>query len=292
LSLVSFVCAKDSGYEALKESIEKSLELINFSPKRKIQRVVVKPNMAYYLHPSTGEITDPYFVGILIDALREKFAKDCEIFVVESDATAMKCKHAFKMHGYDKLSREKGFRLVNLSEERSKIIDIEVNKAKFKFYVPELFYNADLVVNVPKPKYMMDVKITCALKNMFGCNAYPRKFVYHRALNEAIVAINKLIKTDLVVVDGLTVSGKYTKKLNLVMSSMDPVALDAAASRIMGINPESVKQIVLASREGLGSLDFSPIGDFSYAERNFPKKKLKDNLREAIASVYLRVIQE
>jgi uncharacterized protein (DUF362 family) len=158
--------------------------------------------------------------------------------------------------------------------------------------VPELFYNADLVVNVPKPKYMMDVKITCALKNIFGCNAYPRKFVYHRALNEAIVAINKLIKTDLVVVDGLVVSGKYTKKLNLVMSSTDPVALDAAASRIMGINPKSVKQIVLASREGLGSLDFSPIGDFSYAERNFPKKKLKDNFREAIASEYIRVMRE
>jgi uncharacterized protein (DUF362 family) len=76
------------------------------------------------------------------------------------------------------------------------------------------------------------------------------------------------------------------------MSSMDPVALDAAASRIMGINPKSVKQIILASREGLGSLDFSTIGDFSYAERNFPKKKLKDNFREAIASVYLRVMQE
>jgi uncharacterized protein (DUF362 family) len=73
---------------------------------------------------------------------------------------------------------------------------------------------------------------------------------------------------------------------------MDPVALDAAASRIMGINPKSVKQIFLASREGLGSLDFSPIGDFSYAERNFPKKNLKDNFREAIASVYLQVMQE
>jgi uncharacterized protein (DUF362 family) len=76
------------------------------------------------------------------------------------------------------------------------------------------------------------------------------------------------------------------------MSSMDPVALDAAASRIMGINPKSVKQIVLAFQEGLGSLNFSPIGDFSYAEKNFPKKKLKDNFRDAIASMYLRIMRK
>jgi len=171
-------------------------------------------------------------------------------------------------------------------------VDVKVNNMGFKFYVPELFYEADLVINVPKPKYMSDVKITCALKNMFGCNAYPRKFVYHWALNEAIVGINKLIKTDLVVLDGLVVSGKYTKKLNLVMSSMDPVALDAAVAKIMGIEPKSVKHIVLAYRERLGNMNFSTIGDYLYAVREFPKKGFKDNLREALASLYLKVMRE
>jgi len=289
---VSFVRVQSDSYAVLKDSIAESLKMIGFKPSRRIKKIVIKPNMCYYYHPSTGEVTDPYFVATLIDVLRENIVGDSEIFVVESDASAMKCKYAFSMLGYDKMALEKNVELVNLCEGKSKAVDIAVNGEKFTFYVNELFYEADLVVNVPKPKYMGDVKITCALKNMFGCNAYAKKFVYHRALNEAIVGINKLIKTDLVVVDGLVVSGKYTKKLNLVMSSMDPVALDAAASRIMGINPKSVKQIVLASREGLGSLDFSPIGDFSYAERNFPKKKLKDNLREIIASVYLRVMQE
>ncbi|MEM2506529.1 MAG: hypothetical protein QXF61_05745, partial [Nitrososphaeria archaeon] len=107
-----------------------------------------------------------------------------------------------------------------------------------------------------------------------------------------IVGINKLIKTDLVVLDGLVVSGKYTKRLNLVMSSMDPVALDAAAANIMGIEPKSVKQIVLASREGLGNMNFSAMGDYLYAAREFPKKGLKDNVREVVASFYLKVMCE
>lgn len=282
----------EDSYEALKWSIKRSLELINFNYSNDVGKIVIKPNMCYYYHPSSGEVTNSYFVGVLIDVLRERFHNSPEIFVVESDASAMKCKFAFSMLGYDRLASEKNVKLVNLSKEKSRIVDIQINNAEFKFYVPELFYEADLVVNVPKPKYMRDVKITCALKNMFGCNAYPRKCIYHWALNEAIVGINKLIKTDLVVVDGLVVSGKYTKKLNFVMSSMDPVALDAAASKIMGIEPKSVKQIVLASQEGLGNLNFSAVGDYTYAAKEFPRKSFRDNVREVITSLYLQIMHE
>ncbi|MGB9693577.1 MAG: DUF362 domain-containing protein [Fervidobacterium sp.] len=292
MSLVSFVRVPSNSYKDLKESIEKSLQLINFSFKNDIRKIVIKPNMCYYYHPSTGEVTDPYFVGALIDVLREKCGENSEIFVVESDASAMRCKYVFRFLGYDKLAEEKSFRLINLTEEKNRIIDAEVNDVKFKFYVPELFYDADLVINVPKPKYMDGVKITCALKNMFGCNAFQKKFIYHRSLNEAIVAINKLIRTDLVVLDGVIVHGKYTKRLNLVMSSSDPVAFDAAVAKIMGVNPMSVEQLVLASREGLGNLNFLPTGDFLYAKSEFPKKRLKDKARDTIAAIYLKIMQE
>jgi uncharacterized protein (DUF362 family) len=292
LSRVSFVRVHGQNYVSVKRAIEKSLELLHSNFGGSTSRIVIKPNMCYYYHPSTGEVTDPWFVGVLIDVLRDKFAKDSEIFVVESDASAMRCKHVFRMLGYDRMAEEKGVRLVNLGEEKSRVVDVEVGGAQFKFHVPELFYESDFVVNVPKLKYMNDVKITCALKNMFGCNAFQRKFVYHRALNEAVVGINKLIKTDLVVVDGLVVSGRYTKRLDLVMASEDPVAVDAAASRLMGINSKSVKQITLASQEGIGNLVFSPVGDFSYFAKKFPKKGMKDNMREAVAGVYLRVFHE
>jgi uncharacterized protein (DUF362 family) len=228
----------------------------------------------------------------LIDVFRENFARDSEIFVVESDASAMKCKYAFQMLEYDKLAEEKNVKLVDLSLEKSRIVNVNVRDSRFKFHIPELLYEADLIVNVPKPKYMKDVKITCALKNMYGCNAYARKHVYHRMLNEAIVGINKIVKTNLVVLDGIIVSGEYTKRLNLVMASEDPVAADAAASRMMGIAPRTVRQIVLASQEGIGRLDFSPIGDFSYFKKIFPKKTLKDNMRAGIASVYLQIFRE
>jgi uncharacterized protein (DUF362 family) len=285
---VSFVKAEDSSLDGIRAAIRKSISLLDFSSKKKVDKIVIKPNMCYYYHPSTGEITDPRFVGAIIDVLREIFPSNPEVSIVESDASAMKCCHIFKMLRYDELAREKAVRLVNLCEEKSKQVEIEVSGHTFKFDIPELLLDGSFLVNLPKIKYMHGVKLTCGLKNIFGCNAVQRKSIYHSALSEAIVGLNKIMLTSLVVADGLVVNGKYTKRLNLVMSSENVVAADTAASRMLGLNPMSVKQLSLASREGLGELDFAPVGDYDYFKHNFPKKGLKDNLFEIGASAYLR----
>ena len=235
-------------------------------------------------------VTDP-FVGALIDVLRTTFPSNPEISIVESDASAMKCRHIFKMLGYDELAREKDVRLVNLCEEKSSPIEMEIAGHSLKFNIPELLLDCDFLVNVPKIKYLdgNGIKLTCALKNIFGCNAVQKKSTYHNTLSEAIIGLNKIIRTSLVVVDGIVVKGKYTKQLNLVMASENVVAADAAASRLLGINPKSEKQLSLASRESLGELDFDPVGDFDYFKHNFPRKSLKENLYKRGASAYLRI---
>ena len=107
LSLVSFVKVQSLDYNALKEAIENSLNLVHFDLNRNVDKIIIKPNMCFYYHPSTGEVTDPRFVSALIDVIRDNFAKNSEIFVVESDASAMKCKYAFSMLGYDRMAEEK-----------------------------------------------------------------------------------------------------------------------------------------------------------------------------------------
>jgi uncharacterized protein (DUF362 family) len=290
LYFVSFVQAEDLSADGIRETIGKSISLLEFNSNKKVDKIVIKPNMCYYCHPSTGEVTDPRFVGALIDVLRMTFPSNPEISIVESDASAMKCHYVFKMLRYDELAREKNVRLVNLCEEKSKQVEMEIAGHSLKFNVPELILDCDFLVNVPKIKYMHGVKVTCAMKNIFGCNAVQKKSVYHNTLSEAIVGLNKIMRTSLVVADGLVVNGKYTKRLNLVMASENVVAADAAASRLLGINPKSVKQLSLASRESLGELDFVPVGDFDYFKRNFPRKGMKENLFERGASAYLRLL--
>lgn len=277
---------------SFKKAIEKSLRLIQFNFKVDSKKVVIKPNLCYYYDYSTGETTDPKFVSALIDVLRDHLTSDPDIFVVESDASAMKCKHAFKMLGYEKMAKEKGIILINLSEEENKNLEVRIRDKYFRFQIPQIIQESDLLMNVPKIKYQLGVKITCALKNIYGCNAYQKKYVYHKALSEAIVGINKLIRSNLIVVDGIIGAGTRTKKLGLVMASEDPVAIDAAASKILGFNPKSVKHVAQAANEGVGSMQFVQKGESLASIKNlFPRRKINDIIRGFLASAYVRYLK-
>jgi uncharacterized protein (DUF362 family) len=274
MSEVSFVQINDSN---IKKAIEDSLKLLDFSFDEGIQTVVIKPNLCYYWDYSTGQTTDPMFVAALIDLLREKISKNIDIAIVESDASAMKCKYAFTMLGYEKLSRECEVKLVNLSEEECKAREITVGTEKFQLTVPRIIEEADLKINIPKIKFTMEeIKVTCALKNIFGCNPFPKKYTYHPKLTKTIVALNKAMPFDLCIIDGNIVSGIQPQKLGLVMASKDPVAIDVAAAKVAGVNPKKMKYLQLAAREGLGSTVFIEKGmPLAYFKEKYPKKGLQ-----------------
>ena len=246
--------------------------------------MVIKPNMCYYWDYSTGQTTDPKFVGALIDLLREKISSDVKISVVESDASAMKCRYAFGLLGYEKLASDYKVDLVNLTEDESESVKISVGGVDFDISVPQTIRSADLCIGVPKIKYMAQVKVSAAMKNLFGCNPMELKYKLHSKLDEAIVALAKVMKFDLHILDGLMLYGAFTRRLDLVMASVDPVALDVAAFRIAGENSGGIRYIDLAEKEGLGSSHYVSKGlDPATFEKQFPRKPFKNKF---IAFVY------
>lgn len=282
MSSVSFVRVKKG---ETKKAIEDSLDLIEFKLSESTRNIVIKPNMCYYWDYTTGQTTDPKFVAALIDLIHETTSSDPDISVVESDASAMKCKYAFKMLGYEKLTQENNVKLVNLSEDKSDAVEVKVGGQTLRLKVPRTIQEADLKINIPKIKYMHreQAKITCALKNIYGCNPYPRKFRYHSRLQETIIAVNKAMKFDLCLVDGIIVSGVHPRKLGLVMASKDPVATDAAAARIAGTNPKTIRYLQLAAEEGLGKTEFKQLGmPLKYFEARYPSKAVQRKLMEKI----------
>lgn len=291
MSLVSLV--KANNRSQFIKAIEKSVELIGFNFHSNLRKIAVKPNMCYYWDYSTGETTDPKFVAALIDFLRENVSSNLEICVVESDASAMKCRYAFRFLGYEKMAEEKKVKLVNLTEDNNEEIEVKMADRSFTFSVPKTIKNADLLINVPKMKYMMHVKISCALKNIYGCNPYAKKFQYHPYLDEAIVALNKIMKSDLCLVDGIIVRGKYTKKLGLVMASTDLVAIDSAAARIMGLNPKGIDHVVLAERGGVGKINYETVGEkIEHFAQRFPRKNMRDKMWTKIGLLGLSFLKK
>lgn len=278
MSLVSFVKVEKEA--EIKKGILGALDLIQYKLPTNIKSVVIKPNMCYYWDYTTGQTTDPKFVAALIDLIREKISPDTDISIVESDASAMKCKYAFKMLGYEKLSQNHDVNLVNLSQDKCDDVEVTVGNQSFRLMVPWTIRDADLKINLPKIKYTLEkIKLTCALKNIFGCNPYPKKFKYHSKIEEAIVALNKVMKFDLCIIDGNVISGAKPRKIGLVMASRDPVAIDAAAAKIAGINPKTIKYLQLAAKEGIGTTNFIQKGiPLEYFKARYPRKGIQKKL--------------
>ncbi len=242
-----------SSYEELENPLGEALDLIDFKPNVQVKSVAIKVNLCYYWNAATGYTTDPRIVAGIIDCVRERYGMNTDIRVVEADATAMRTKHAFLMLGYEKLAKEKNVELFNLSNDSVSDRKVRVNGREIAFKIPQSLLKTDLFINVPKLKTMRTTNITCALKNIYGCIASPRKIVYHPFLNEAIVGINKILHPHLTIVDGLIALGRFPVKLDLIMASVDPFSIDWIASQIMGYNPSKIGFLKVAIKEELGS---------------------------------------
>jgi uncharacterized protein (DUF362 family) len=217
-----------------------------------VQNVAIKPNLCYYWKASTGYTTDPRIVSGIIDEIRERFGNDLDIKIVESDATGMRVKHAFTMLDYAKLSAEKEVELFNLSKDESEKIEVKVGKTELSFNLSKTLLETDLLINVPKMKVMRETHITGALKNLFGCISNARKIKYHSILNETIVGVNKVLKPEINIMDGLCALSKYPVKIDALIGSDSPYSMDYVAATIMGYDPNTIKFMQLAKENGLG----------------------------------------
>lgn len=253
ISVVALAKAENSE-EAIRNTVFKAIDLIDFKPKNPVNTVAIKPNLCYYWDSSTGQTTDPDVVASVIDYVRERINPDAKIKVVEADATAMRTKHAFKILGYEEMASEKGVELFNLMNDETINETVTVDGQKLDFRLPLSLLKADLFVNVPKMKIARATKISCAMKNIFGCIAKARKAEYHPLLEQAIVGINKVLHPQLTVVDGVVALGRSPIKLNLIMTGTDPVAVDSIASEIMGYGGSQIGFLKLAKSERSGGI--------------------------------------
>lgn len=243
---------KDFSDKEIGSAVDRAIDKLDFNFNQNLRNIVIKPNLCYYWDCSTGETTDPRVVSAVIDHIRCKVGNDVSISIAEADASSMKTKYSFKVLEYDKLSRAKKVNLVNLSEGDITDVKVRVREKEFTLPVNNLLLKADLIINMPKLKTHNLTGVTCSLKNMFGAISKPRKYSYHTMLPYVIVGVNKIVKSHIILVDGITVKGSYPKKLGVIMAGDNPLATDFIAAKIMGWNPKSVQYLRMAEQEQIG----------------------------------------
>jgi uncharacterized protein (DUF362 family) len=267
---------KTNATNEIQKCIKSGIESIGGLDLNKDSSVLIKPNLCCIRPPETGATTDVRIVEGIVAYLRDEL-EISNITIVESDATQVLADMAFKLLGYVRLSERYNIKLVNLSKCPYSIQSFPQNVFLKEIQVPDVFQKADFFISVPKIKTHMDCYFTCALKNQYGCNPYPRKVKYHSRLADAIVDLNVIFKPDLVVVDGVVAMEGYRGptdglpiRMNTLIFGTDPVAVDHFVARVMGLKPQKIQYLVEAEKRGLGSTQYKTIGvDIREIERKF-----------------------
>lgn len=249
------------------ESSSAMERLIQYLPfPEEARRIAVKLNLCDYRKRETGATSDPKVVEALLAVLRARYPR-AQIFLCENDSSDTLVEHLWGYLELDAVAARYDATCTSLSKEAW--VKVPVAGKRFsELEVPRLFQECDLLINHPKLKTHGKTKMTCGLKNLFGCYRPKDKRPYHRFLDEAIVEINLAIRPHIVIVDAdLCLEGNrgptqgLPKQVGLFIGGKDSVAVDAFCARLMGFSPGSIGHLKKAARRGIGTLNYELEGD-------------------------------
>jgi Uncharacterized conserved protein len=255
---VAVVKAKDSIYQSVKEAIDFLGGIDGYILPG--ERVLIKPNLCTKRRSDSGATTDGRIVDAIIKLTKEAGA-DPEI--MESAIYPNDTEQIFDFLGYKDL----GVVLHNVDTMVPQEYKI-VNPLKLAHVpLPRDFFQHDKLINVPKLKTHLMTTASLGMKNVKGLVPGKQKHLAHMVgLDSAIVDLNKLIRSDLVVVDGIVgmegaMGPTWGSPVDsgVIIAGDNVVATDVVCCHLMGINPKSVRHLVLASKNGLGAMDLDKI---------------------------------
>ncbi len=228
--------------------------------------VLLKPNLLAPAAPEECATTHPVVFAETARALRERGNRlvygDSPGFGHHLPATARRC-------GLAEEAAPQGIPLAEF--ERG--VDVHRPSAAVhrQFHVARAVLEARALVNIPKLKTHGLATMTGALKNVFGVIPGFRKAEYHvthpdlEGFSRMLADLNALVRSSLVVMDaihGMEGNGPRAGTpvaVGLLIVSDDPVAVDAVACRIAGIDPARVPLLAMAEEAGVGHAAFKRI---------------------------------
>lgn len=240
---VSIVKLKD-----VDKGIDELLTSLEYSPIT--DRVLIKPNLVVPASPGSGVITDPKVARSLIRWLRDRGVR--EVVIGESPALTADVQECFRKCGYERLAREEGVELVDLDKAERTEIDWKFGKID----LPKLIFSHSYI-NLAKLKTHVQTTVSLGLKNQKGLLLAKDKKKFHKlGLHEPISELSRVVKPELTIIDGLVcmegdgpIWGK-SRRLDVLVGGGDPVEVDLACLKIMGIPPEEVEHLAPFLAEG------------------------------------------
>lgn len=225
-------------------------------------KVLIKPNAAWSRTPEQAANTNPEVVDAIIKLCKKAGAS--QILIQENSCDNYQI--AFKESGIQAVCNRNGVKMLAADKDSFfNRVNIPRGKTLKSAAVMKAILEADCYINCPIVKVHSAGVVTVAMKNQMG--TVQDRGEFHRAgLHQCIADLATVMKPHLNIVDAtrmlLTRGPKGPGKVKnegKILAGTDIVAIDAYASKLMGIDPNSVGHIIEAFKLGLGQMDLAKV---------------------------------
>lgn len=255
MSEVAIVYCGSYEYSEVKMAVERGFDLLGgpgvfASPNEKI---LLKPNWLSADPPEKCVTTHPSVFKAVSEVLQIAGAK-----LSYGDSPAFQSPEAAgKRTGISAIAEELKIPLADFKS--GKEVHYSEGHQNKKFTVANGVLENDGVISLPKMKTHGFQRVTGAVKNQFGCIPGTLKGEFHVKVPDAynfakmLVDLNSYINPRLYVMDGIYAMegngprGGTPKKMNVLLFSKDPIALDATMCRLMNLDPD----LILTNKAGM-----------------------------------------
>ncbi len=228
------------------------------------QSVVLKPNCAWDKTPNMSANTHPSLVGHMVKLCKEAGASKVLVF----DHACDDWQRAYRTSGIQEAVQNAGGEMISGADEsmyREHKSPAARNLTHAK--VHSAILDSDVYINMPVLKHHSGARMTACMKNAMGL-VWDRRFFHSHDLHQCIADSVLLRKPDLNVLDAFAPmlrngpKGKDESDLiqtHALLVGTDIVAVDAAASKLLGNAEGDVRHIDLAAEMGLGYKELSKV---------------------------------
>ena len=225
--------------------------------------VVIKPNAGHAAPAETSVNTNPELVAAVIREIRR--AEPKEIILAEASAIGCDTMECLEASGILKAAEEAGAdRIIDIKGDKD-LLNIPIRDARSdltRIRLPRFLVEAEHIVNLPIFKSHCSMVFTCALKNLKGVVQDKAHYQMHQTdLAEAMMDLWSVIKADLNIADlirpaeGFGPHSTVPTDFGCLVAGKDPVAVDATACRMVGLDIDQVAYFKPARDRGLGFFD-------------------------------------
>ena len=219
--------------------------------------ILLKPNLVEPSREAPHINTHPLFVRSVAEVFLGLDAE--KIIVGEGQGHIRDSWFVLEQSGLEETLDDAKLSFIDLNHDE---VFSTVNSGRWmkerRLYLPRTIREVDWVVSLPKMKTHHWAGATLSMKNLFGvmpgvCYGWPKNVLHYNGIPESIVDINATVQPDLAIVDGIVamegdgpIMGEPRNAQLLVAGTNFP-AVDATCCRLMGIDPDRVPYLRMAS---------------------------------------------